>query len=69
MSDDNQKRFNSRSDRGSGSESGEPSQINTGDEDMENAGRQGTRSQRLRGSQTCDAGSERAMGQDESVDC
>ena len=68
MPDDNQK-YNSRSDRGSVSEGGDPSQMNTGDEDMENGGRQGARSQRLRGSQIRESGSERAMCQDESGDC
>jgi hypothetical protein len=69
MSDDNPKRCISRSERGSAAESGDPSQMNTGDEDMENVGRQGARSQRLRGSQSRNAGSERGMGQDDCGDC
>lgn len=68
MSDENQKQCNSRSDHGSVSEMGDPSQINTGDEDRESAGRQGGRLQRLRGSQRRDAGSQRGTGQDESDD-
>ena len=68
MADDNQK-YNSRSDHGSSTDSGEPLQMNTGDEDVENAGRQGARSQRLRGSQGRGSGSERGMSQDENGDC
>jgi hypothetical protein len=66
MSDENQKRCNSRSDQGSVTESGDPSQMNTDDEDLESAGRQGGRSLRLRGSQRRDAGSQRTTGQDGS---
>jgi hypothetical protein len=68
MSDNYPKGCYSRSDRGNVTEIGDPSQMNTGDEEMENAGRQGGRSQRLRGSQRRDAGSESGMGQDESGD-
>jgi len=69
VSDDNQKRCNSRSDHGSNADSSEPSQMNAGDEDMENGGRQGGRPQRLRGSQSRDAGPERGMSQDDGDDC
>ena len=69
MSDDNQKLCNSRGDHGSSTGSGKPLQMNVGDEDMESVGRQGARSQRLRGSQSRDDGSERGMGEDDGGDC
>jgi len=68
MSDENQKRCNSRSDYGSISEMGDPSHMNIGDEDPENDGRQGGWWQRLRGSQRHDADSQPGAGRDESGD-
>lgn len=68
MSGENQKQCNSRSDQGSLADSDDPSQMSIGDEDPASDGRQGGRSQRLRGSRRRDAGSQRGTGQDEGDD-
>ncbi|MHB8654686.1 MAG: hypothetical protein ACYDA9_12500 [Terriglobia bacterium] len=68
MADENQRQCNSRSDHGCVSEIGDPSHLNIGSEDPENDGLQGGWSQRLRGSQRRDAGSQRGTSRDESGD-
>jgi len=68
MSDENERRCNSRIDQGNITERGDLSQMNIGDEEPASGGRQGGRSNRLRGSQRCDAGSQKGIAQDESDD-